>query len=175
MKKSQVMISSSPHIRSKHTTSHIMRDVLIALVPACFCAILFFGIRALCLMLVSVSACICFEFLWQKLTGQSVRIKDGSAAVTGLLLALNLPPTAPWWMTIIGAFVAIIITKELFGGIGSNFMNPALAGRVFLSVSWPLLMSGFTEPFSGGLFGATDVISSATPLAILKSGEDLTR
>ncbi len=161
-------VSSSPHIRANISTSSIMRDVCIALVPALLCSVIYFGFRALLLTALCMIFSVGFEFLWQKITKRPVTISDGTAAVTGMLLAFNLPAVAPWWMALVGAFVAIIIAKQFFGGVGNNFMNPALAARAFLLASWPLLMTTWVTPLSGGFFGAADVISAATPLAVLK-------
>lgn len=162
------VLSSSPHIRTSRTTGSIMRDVIIALLPALCCGVYYFGFRALFLVLLSVISCIGFEYLWQKLLHKPSTLPDGTAAVTGLLLGLNLPVTTPWWTVIIGAFVAIIIAKQLFGGTGHNFVNPALCGRAFLLASWPVLMTRWVLPFETGFFISPDVVSSATPLAILK-------
>lgn len=159
-------VSSSPHIRSHITTSSIMRDVCIALLPALISGVFYFGYRAALLTLLSVVFCVGFEFLWQKITKKEVTISDGTAAVTGILLAFNLPATAPWWIPLVGAFVAIVIAKQFYGGVGNNFINPALAGRAFLMASWPMIMTNWISPFA---FGAADVVSSATPLAVLKN------
>lgn len=161
-------VSSSPHIRSNTTTAVIMRDVCIALIPALVCSVFFFGVRAAFITALSVIFCVSFEFIWQKLTGKEITVSDGTAVVTGMLLAFNLPVTVPWWIPLIGAFVAIIIAKQFFGGIGNNFINPALAGRAFLLASWPVLMTKWVAPFSSG-FNTADAVSSATPLAILKN------
>lgn len=163
------VVSSSPHIRSNISTASVMRDVCIALCPALVASVLFFGVRSLVLTALSMIFCVGFEFLWQKITKKPVTIADGTAAVTGMLLAFNLPVTAPWWIVLIGAFVAIIIAKQFFGGVGHNFINPALAGRAFLLASWPVLMTKWVDPFTTGLFVPADVVSSATPLAILKT------
>lgn len=160
-------VSSSPHIRADITTASIMRDVCIALLPSFVCSVIYFGIRAAFITVLSVAFCVGFEFLWQKLTGKEITVSDGTAAVTGMLLAFNLPVTVPWWIPPVGAFVAIIIAKQFFGGTGSNFINPALAGRVFLLASWPVLMTKWVVPFSTG-FRVADAVSSATPLAMLK-------
>ena len=157
------IVSSSPHIRSKQTTSSVMRDVLIALLPAAGASIWVFGIKAFYLMGLCVFFCIGFEYISQTLLKRTVTIKDLSAAVTGLLIAFNLPINAPWWLCLIGCFFAIVIVKQLFGGIGHNFMNPALAARVLLVASWPTRMTG-------GAFLPVDAATSATPLAIVKEG-----
>ena len=162
-------VSSSPHIRAGITTTSIMRDVCIALVPALICSVMYFGVRSLYLTALCMIFCVGFEYLWQKITKKPVTISDGTAAVTGMLLAFNLPVTVPWWLCLIGSFVAIIIAKQFFGGVGHNFINPALAGRAFLMASWPILMTRWVEPFSSGFFIPEDLVSSATPLAILKT------
>ena len=162
------IVSSSPHIHTKQTTKSVMTDVLIALIPAFLCGIVYFGMRSLYIVAISVIACVGFEYLWQKITKRPITISDGTAMVTGVLLAMNVPATAPWWMLVIGSFVAIIIAKQLFGGTGHNFINPALAGRAFMLASWPVLMTKWAEPFTLGFKVPVDMISSATPLAILK-------
>ena len=154
-------VSSSPHIKSNDSVQGIMRDVIIALIPATIAGIYFFGVKALLVTLVSVLSCIAAEALWQKLAHRKVTIGDLSAVVTGLLIAFNLPAAVPLWLPAIGGFFAIIIVKQFFGGIGQNIMNPALAARAFLLASWPVHMTNFT----------VDGVSSATALAILKSGE----
>lgn len=152
-------VSSSPHIRSNDSIDGIMKDVIIALLPATLAGVYFFGVRALIIIIVSILSCVGAEAGYQKLTGQKITISDYSAAVTGLLLAFNLPATVPFWIPVIGGFFAIIIVKQFFGGLGQNFMNPALAGRAFLLASYPVLMT--TWP-------TVDGVSSATPLGLLK-------
>lgn len=154
-------VSSSPHIREKHTTQSIMRDVIIALLPATVAGVYFFKKEALLIILASVISCVLAEYIWQKATNQKVTISDLSAVVTGLLLAFNLPASAPLWLPVIGGFFSVIIVKQFFGGLGQNIVNPALAGRAFLLASWPVQMTTWT------LDGAT----TATPLAILKGAE----
>ncbi len=156
-------ISSSPHIRSKVTTEHIMLMVTIALLPAAFFGIYNFGMSALVVLAVTTASAVLAEFLWQKLMHKKVTIKDFSAVVTGLLLGLNMPPTAPWWMCVLGSVFAIIIVKQLFGGLGQNFMNPALAARCFLLISFTGKMTTFV--YNGQ--------SGATPLAQLKAGQSV--
>ena len=165
----QYLVTSSPHIRANDSISSIMQDVLIALVPASLMGIYFFGIRALLIIILSVTASVFAEYLYQNITKQKITISDYSAAITGLLLALNLPASSPFWLPIVGSFFAIIIVKQLFGGLGQNFMNPALAARAFLLTSYPMQMTNFSEPVKN-IF-ATDVVSSATPLALLKYDE----
>lgn len=158
------IVSSSPHIRASYTTKGIMADVLIALVPAMIAGIWFFGMRALMITLISAISCVAFEWLWQKLTNQPITIEDLSAVVTGVLIAFNLPVSAPIYIPIVGSFVAIILAKQFFGGIGQNFINPALAARAVLLASFPQAMTDFAVP-------GVDGVSSATPLALLKAGE----
>lgn len=149
------MVSASPHIRTKNSTQLIMLDVIIALLPALIAAVYIFGMQALILTLVTVAACVISEFLIQKAMKRPVRVSDLSAVVTGMLLAFNMPSTMPLWMAIFGGIFAIVVVKELFGGIGNNFMNPALAARAVLLASWPTEMGTF----------ALDGVASATPLS----------
>ena len=157
-------VSSSPHIRDKVTSSNIMLMVVISLLPAKF-----FGIwnfrheNAWILIVLTTAAAVLAEYLWEKLMHKPVTIKDFSAVVTGLLLALNLPPTLPWWMGVVGAFFAIIVVKQLFGGLGQNFMNPALGARCFLLICFAGKMTNFVY----------DGVTGPTPLANLKAGESV--
>lgn len=161
------VVSGTPHVRSKESIQSIMRDVIIALIPATAAGIFFFGIPALILIAVSIVACVFFEWLYQKLMKKTVTISDLSAVVTGLLLAMNLPASAPIWVPIVGAAFAIIFAKQLFGGLGQNFINPALAGRAFLLASYPTEMTTWTAPVG---FSGADAVAVATPLATLKTG-----
>jgi len=165
-------VSSTPHILSGDSIEKIMRDVLIALAPAALAGVYFFGMRALMLIILSIAACVFFEGMYQKITKQPVTVTDLSAAVTGLLLAMNLPAAAPFWIPIVGAFFAIIIAKQLFGGLGQNFINPALAGRAFLLASYPAEMTAWTEPVRNFFNLGTDAVSSATPLSLMQNGVD---
>ena len=167
--KEKLIVTESPHVRSGNTTSGIMLDVIIALMPALIAGVVIFGYRAATLAVVCVSAAVFFEWLWCKIVKKPSSIGDYSAAVTGLLLAMNLPVTMPFWMAIIGAFFAIVIVKQFFGGIGHNFMNPALAARAFLLTSWAQAMTTWVAPFSK--VGA-DAVSQATPLAQLAQSVD---
>lgn len=157
-------VSSSPHIRDKVTSSNIMLMVVTSLLPATF-----FGIwnfrheNAWILIVLTTAAAVLAEYLWEKLMHKPVTIKDFSAVVTGLLLALNLPPTLPWWMGVVGAFFAIIVVKQLFGGLGQNFMNPALGARCFLLICFAGKMTNFVY----------DGVTGPTPLANLKAGESV--
>ncbi|MGL4731846.1 MAG: RnfABCDGE type electron transport complex subunit D [Clostridium sp.] len=153
-------VSSSPHIKSKETVNTIMRDVVIALMPALLAGIYYLGIGALTVTVACVVSCVAFEYIFQRVTKRPIKIKDLSAVVTGILLAFNLPPTAPIWLCVVGSAVAIIIVKCFFGGIGKNIVNPALAARAFLLSAYPTYMTEWT------LNGTT----TATPLAIAKYG-----
>lgn len=161
MSESMYTLSSSPHIRSKDTVQTIMRDVIIALLPATIAAVYFFKLKALLVIITAVLSSVIAEYAWQKLTHREVTIGDLSAVVTGLLLAFNVPSGFPLWMVAIGSFFSIIVVKQFFGGIGQNIVNPALAGRAFLLASWPVAMTTWT----------VDGVTTATPLAILKAGE----
>lgn len=159
-----LLVSSSPHFRSAVTTNKIMRDVIIALLPAAASGIYFFGIRTLLVMITTIIACVISEYLVRKIMKRENTIGDLSAVVTGLLLALNLPSTIPLWIAAVGGVIAIILVKQIFGGLGQNFMNPALTARVILLVSWPVQMTKWVIP-------GPDAVSSATSLAILKGKE----
>lgn len=163
--KQKLTVSASPHFCSRQTTSGIMLDVIIALVPSLVAAYIIFGVRTLILSAVSVIACVAFEYLSRRIMKRHNTISDLSAVVTGLLLAFNVPATMPVWMVIIGDFFAIVIAKQFFGGIGQNFVNPALIGRIVLMSSFPSKMGSFPEPLV-----STIPLTSATPLASLKSG-----
>ncbi len=165
------IVSESPHVRSGQSTKGIMLDVIIALMPALIAGVLIFGYRAAVLSLVCVVASVASEALWCKALKKPSTIGDCSAALTGLLLALNLPVTMPFWMAAVGAVFAIIIVKQFFGGIGHNFMNPALAARAFLLTSWAQPMTTWVKPFSKvTLFNNLDAVTMATPLGVLKEG-----
>ncbi len=171
----ELTVSSSPHAHAKQTTQTIMRDVLIALAPALVGSVYFFGFRALLVTLVSAAACVFFEWGYRKLLKLDSTVWDLSAVVTGVLLAFVCPVTIPYWAIIIGDFFAIVIVKQLFGGIGKNFMNPALAGRAFM-FSWPVLMTNWVEPGFNkavGIFytAGPDAVSYATPLGAMHQGK----
>lgn len=154
-------ISASPHIRSKVTTGNIMLMVVIALLPATAFGVINFGLSALIVIAVTVASAVLTEYAYQKLMHKKVTINDYSAVVTGLLLALNMPPTAPWWMCVLGSVFAILVVKQVFGGLGQNFMNPALGARCFLLISFTGRMTTFVY----------DGVSGATPLALMRAGE----
>ena len=169
----ELTISSSPHAHTTTTTRIIMRDVLIALLPALAGSVFFFGIRALALTLVSVLACVVFEKLWCRLMNQDDKTYDLSACVTGVLLAFVCPATIAYWQLILGDLFAIIVVKMLFGGIGRNLFNPALAARAFLA-SWPAAMSSWVKvgwENQAGVFSDVDVVTGATPLAAMPQGQ----
>lgn len=167
--KKRFSVSAAPHIFAKDTTAVLMLDVIAALMPTVVAGVWLFGWSAARVILVCVASCVAFEFLWEIIFKKPVTINDLSAVVTGIILAMNVPSTAPWWMLVVGSAVAILLVKQLFGGIGDNFVNPAIAARAVMLASWPALMSGgaYVTPF--------DAISGATPLAILgKSAEAAT-
>ena len=161
----KLIASSSPHIRSNEDTRSIMLDVIIALLPAMGWSIYCFGIKALVLTLVSVVSCVFFEWAYRKLMKKSCMVGDLSAVVTGILLSFVCPVDLPWWTIIIGAFFSIVVVKQLYGGIGCNFLNPALAGRAFLLASYATAMTSWAIPRI-----RPDITSSATPMAIMKEG-----
>lgn len=154
-------VSTNPHVRSAVRTDKIMELVLLALLPASIFGVWHFGWNALLLIIVSVGTCVLTEYGYEKLMHKKITVSDCSAAVTGLLLALNLPSSAPWWLAVLGGIFAILIVKQLFGGLGQNFMNPALGARCFLLISFAGRMTNF----------AYDGFSGATPLAAIKAGE----
>lgn len=160
----KLIVSSSPHIRSDETISRIMRDVVIALLPATLAGIYYFRLGAVKVILFAVLSAVITEAAFQKIRKQEVTINDWSAVVTGLLLAFNIPASAPWWLPVIGSIFAIAIVKQLFGGLGHNFMNPALAARAMLLASWPVQMTSWVTP-------GADAVSTATPLAIISGAE----
>jgi len=167
-----VYITSSPHIDSGATTSKIMRDVIYSLLPACAMAIYLFGLPGLRTLLLCTLGCMMFEALCNKIGGQPSTLRDGSAALTGILLALNLPPGAPWWLALLGAAIAIVIGKQIYGGLGYNPFNPALVARVVLLISFPVQMTIWAAPtpFSTGF----DAVTAATPLGEWKTAVMLT-
>ena len=164
----KLLVSPSPHIHSKDSTRSLMLDVVIALLPAVICSFVFYGWREILVMGVSVASCVLLEWaITRYMLKQPSTIGDLSAVITGMLLALNLPYTTPWWVVMVGAVVAIGVAKMTFGGIGQNIWNPALVGRVFLLVSFPTYMTSWSAP--KGLFGV-DAVSGATPLGAVQEG-----
>ncbi len=163
---SNLILSSSPHFNHKDSTRSIMRDVIIALLPALGVAIYVFGLNALFVVLTSVASCMLSEYVFRKIAKRPNTLGDLSAVVTGIILAFNLPATMPLWMVAIGGFVAIFIIKQLFGGIGNNFVNPAIGARIVLFISFASAMANFMVPFSY----QTEIVTGATPLALLAEG-----
>ena len=159
-------VSAAPHIFAKDTTAVLMLDVVAALMPTVLAGIWLFGWSAARVTLICVASCVGFEFLWEVIFKKPITINDLSAVVTGIILAMNMPSTAPWWMLIVGSAVAILLVKQLFGGIGDNFVNPAISARAVLLASWPALMSGaaYVTPF--------DAISGATPIALFSQSAE---
>ena len=164
MDNNKLIVTAAPHITSTDTTQKIMQRVCLALCPTLVAAVVIFGINALILTAVTVAACVIFEWAYCKLMHRENPTGDFSAVVTGMLLAFNLPATLPWWMAIVGAFIAIVIVKQLFGGLGYNFANPAIVGRIAMAMGFAGAMSNYPHPESG-----IDAFASATPLAV--SGE----
>ena len=169
---SRLKVTTSPHIHTSDNVSQIMLDVIIALMPAMVVSVMVFGFRALILTSVSVVSCVVFESIYCLLLKKQIPVKDLSAVVTGILLSFCVPVSSPWWMIVAGAAFSIIIVKQLYGGIGKNFMNPALAGRAFMLASWPLLMTAWTAPKTSLPLIATapDLVTSPTPLSFLSNG-----
>ena len=159
-------VSSSPHVRDGVTTQRLMFDVVIAMIPASVYGVWQFGMNALLVLIATVIASVAAEYLYEKLMHKPITISDGSAVVTGMILALNMPPEIPVWIPVLGAFFAIIVVKQLYGGLGQNFMNPALAARCFLLTSFALFMNNFSSAKLG-----FDSLTGATPLAQLRAGE----
>jgi len=167
LENTRFLVSSSPHIRSGETTQRIMLDVIIALMPALFAGVFYFGFGAITLTVTAVAFAVATEAVMQKILGKPVTINDLSAVVTGMLLAFNVPVTLPLWIIAVGAIFAIAIAKQCFGGLGYNFINPALAARAMLLASWPVRMTTWVAP-------GADAVSTATPLAIAKNGVEAT-
>lgn len=169
----KLTVSASPHVRSNETTTGIMLDVIISLMPALVMSIVFFGSRVLVLTLVCVCSCVIFEALARKIMKRPNTIGDLSAVVTGIILAFNLPATMPFWMAVIGSFIAIVVVKQMFGGIGQNFVNPAMTARIILMTSFPTAMAKWVEPFVNTW--SADAVTGATPMATLSTvqGGDL--
>ena len=157
----KLIVTAAPHITGADSTQKIMGRVCLALVPTLIASIFIFGVNSLILTAVTVAACVFFEWGYCKLMGRDVTVEDLSAVVTGMLLAFNMPATLPWWMAVVGAFIAIVIIKQLFGGLGYNFANPAIVGRIALAVGFGAKMSAFPLPENG-----VDALASATPLAV---------
>jgi electron transport complex protein RnfD len=171
---SPLVVATSPHIRSQASVSRIMWLVVIALLPALGGSVYFFGLKSLLLVLLCVASSLLFDALAQRAFGRKPTPFDGSAVITGLLLAYNLPPGVPLWIPVIGAAFATIVVKQFFGGLGHNFINPALAARAFLMVSWPTHMTTmWLKPFGTAPLSGLDAVSSATPLAFVRRAAEL--
>ena len=163
-----LFVSSSPHVRNKITTQNLMFDVAIAMIPASVYGVWQFGMHALLVLIATVVSCVLSEYVYEKLMKKPITVSDGSAVVTGMILALNMPPEIPVWIPFLGGIFAIIVVKQLYGGLGQNFMNPALAARCFLLISF----AGFMNNFSSAKLGF-DSMSGATPLAAMRAGNDV--
>jgi electron transport complex protein RnfD len=167
--KDLLTVSAPPHMRSRMTTGLAVRLVMLALLPVLFHSVFRFGLHALAIIVLSILSCLASEVAMLKVMRRRLSITDGSAVLTGLLLSFTLPPAVPLWMPVLGGVFAITIAKQLFGGFGHNFVNPALAGRAFLQVSWPSIMNTAWMPPNGGTLSGLDTVTSATPLTLLKS------
>lgn len=167
----KLLISSSPHIHSGESIAKTMHTVILTLLPASLVGVYYFGAPALFVIALSIASCIAFEAMFQKALNKKITTYDGSAALTGILLAMNLPPSAPWWLVVLGSLIAIGMGKHVYGGLGYNPFNPALVARVVLLISFPVQMTTWSRPapkFGGGV--GTDAVTEATPLGIIKDG-----
>ncbi len=164
-KKDILVVSSSPHLRREENIPKIMHNVIVALVPAMAASLYFFGLRAILLILTSVLSCLATEYVFQKARGKEITLADGSAIITGILLALTLPPSFPLWATAIGGISAMALGKHIFGGLGYNIFNPALVGRAFLQAAFPVTITTWTPPLT---MASVDTVTTATPLALMK-------
>lgn len=164
----KLIVSSSPHIHTNETVAGIMRDVIIALLPASIAGILFFGFRSAVVILTAVAACMVSEWAFEKLTNKPITTGDLSAAVTGMILGMNMPVGIPLWMVVIGSVFAIVVVKQLYGGLGKNFLNPALAARCFMVIAW----AGAMTTYVPAAFSGVDAVTSATPLEVMKNGAE---
>ena len=165
--KNKLIVCVSPHLHNDESVSRIMWMVVVSLIPAGIAGVFIFGLHALGVIILGIVSAVLTEGVLQRLTKRKVTVLDGSAFLTGILLAYNLPPQVPFWLPILGSFFAIAIGKQVFGGLGQNIFNPALAGRVFLMASWPKYMTSFTRPLN------YDAVTAATPLAVIKEGRVL--
>ncbi|MBR2316012.1 MAG: RnfABCDGE type electron transport complex subunit D [Clostridia bacterium] len=160
----KLTVSASPHAHSTETTTGIMLDVIIALLPAAIVSVVYFGLHAFAVLATSIVSCVLFEYISRKIMKRSNTLGDLSAVVTGIILAFNLPSTLPLWMVVIGSFVAIVIVKQMFGGIGQNFVNPAITARIILMSSFPSAMTTWTQPL---VTRTGEAVTTASPLASL--------
>lgn len=168
----KLILSSSPHLHGEQSTEQIMRAVIYALLPACAVSVYFFGLPALRVLILCTLGCVLAEVACQKLMRRPAAWRDGSAALTGILLALNLPPASPWWLALLGAAVAIVVGKQVYGGLGHNPFNPALVARVVLLISFPVQMTTWSAPTPPG--SGLDLVTTATPLGEMKNAVMLT-
>ena len=166
MQEIKLTVASSPHVRCNETIPKIMWNFVAALVPAAAFGVYYFGVNALVNIIVAIVSAVIFEFLWEKAMHKRITITDGSAVITGLLLAMTCPPSLPWWMSIVGSFLAIVVCKQAMGGLGYNIFNPAHVGRAGLMVSWPVAMTTWTQ-LNGTVI---DGVAGATPLNVFKHG-----
>ena len=166
MQEIKLTVASSPHVRCNETIPKIMWNVVAALVPAAAFGVYYFGVNALVNIIVAIVSAVIFEFLWEKAMHKRITITDGSAVITGLLLAMTCPPSLPWWMSIVGSFLAIVVCKQAMGGLGYNIFNPTHVGRAGLMVSWPVAMTTWTQ-VNGTVI---DGVAGATPLNVFKHG-----
>ena len=166
MQEIKLTVASSPHVRCNETIPKIMWNVVAALVPAAAFGVYYVGVNALVNIIVAIVSAVIFEFLWEKAMHKRITITDGSAVITGLLLAMTCPPSLPWWMSIVGSFLAIVVCKQAMGGLGYNIFNPAHVGRAGLMVSWPVAMTTWTQ-LNGTVI---DGVAGATPLNVFKHG-----
>lgn len=169
----KLQVSSSPHVRSDVTTRRLMLDVIIALCPAFAAAFLLYGVQAVAVTIVSVGSALLFEYVSRLLLRRPQSVGDLSAVVTGLLIAFNVPPSIPLYMPVIGSFIGIVVVKQMFGGIGQNFVNPALAARIILTLSFPAAMTAFATKAAGSSLFSIDLVASATPMYLLRNGSPL--
>lgn len=164
----RLILSSSPHIHCGESIASTMHTVILALIPACLAGIYYFGLPALWVIIIAMLSCMIFEAAAQKAMKKKVTIYDGSAALTGILLAMNLPPSSPWWMVVLGSLIAIGMGKHIYGGLGYNPFNPALVARVVLLISFPVQMTTWTLP--SPILAGGDAVTGATPLGMIKEG-----
>lgn len=171
LKNAEQLHDINPHIRTVRTTKQIMQDVVIALIPAFLGSIYFFGFKSLLIVTSAVAACVLSEYIWQKIRKDQITSGDYSAVVTGMLLAFNMPVTTPIWTVLIASVFSIIVAKQFFGGVGSNFANPALMGRALITLLWPGKISQYVTTYHDSL----DAVSSSTVLSMLKGGQEITQ
>lgn len=165
--KETYLLTTSPHIHNAESIPRVMYSVVIALIPAALVSVYYFGLSALMIYAVSIVSCLVFEAAVQKVMGRPVTIGDGSIVITGILLAMNIPSTAPWWLVVVGALVAVVLGKQIYGGLGHNPFNPVLVARILLLMSFPIQMTAWVRPVP--LFSGVDAVSMATPLGDMKT------